>query len=73
KATDTPPKSADPTAAVQNQFDEKLKALEAVLTPAQLDSYRQMQQAQLKMMEGFLGNTKKGPAPAPLAGPSATP
>ena len=59
--------NADPLAAVQTQLDQKLKALESVLTPTQLESYRQFQQAQVKMIQGFLPSGKKDSANAPVA------
>lgn len=48
------PRPGDPTAWMQRDLAEKLKALEGILTPAQLQSYRQMQEAQLKLMKNLV-------------------
>ena len=42
----SPGRPRDPLAAMEWQGEQKLKALESVLTPAQLEDYRRMQQAQ---------------------------
>lgn len=42
------PASTDPADLMQAGFDQKDKALEAVLTPTQLENYRQQQALQLK-------------------------
>lgn len=62
-AVDPPPTNSDPVAAMQGQLDKKLKALEGVLSPTQLDSYRQLQQAQMKMLQGFLPQSGKASQP----------
>jgi hypothetical protein len=41
-----PERPRDPLDAMQWQGDQKLKSLEGILTPAQLEDYRRMQQAQ---------------------------
>jgi hypothetical protein len=46
-------------------MDKRLKALEGVRTPAQLDSFRQFQAAQMKMIQGFLPDSKKAPPTTP--------
>jgi hypothetical protein len=55
----------DPAATIQTQMDKRLKALEGVRTPAQLDSFRQFQAAQMKMIQGFLPDSKKAPPTTP--------
>src|SRR6185295_11395323 len=52
--TDYNPNNTDPTSIVQKQFDEKLKALESVLSPEQLESYRRLQESQLKLIKSFM-------------------
>lgn len=49
-----PPGSAEPTAVLAWQLERKLKALEGVLTPEQLAGYREMQEKQMKLVEGML-------------------
>jgi RNA polymerase sigma factor (sigma-70 family) len=49
-----PPKSAEPAAALAWQLERKFKALEGVLTPEQLAGYREMQEKQMKLVEGLL-------------------
>jgi hypothetical protein len=44
---------ATPADAFQVALDQKLKALEPVLTPDQLDKYRQFQETQLKYMKNM--------------------
>ncbi len=56
---ETMPPFTNQIEAMQWQLDEKAKALEPVLTPAQLESYRQQQAAQLKMMQGFMSKLNK--------------
>jgi hypothetical protein len=48
---------SSPTSAsdvLQQQFDQKAKALEPVLTPTQMETYRKFQQTQLKMIKSFM-------------------
>jgi hypothetical protein len=63
KIGDTPPRSDDPAAAMNWQFDRKVKALEPVLTPEQLEAYRKIQDSQRKMIEGFLPAKVEPPQP----------
>ena len=44
---------ANPADAFQAMVDQKLKALETVLTPEQLDKYRKLQETQLKYMKSI--------------------
>lgn len=54
KSTTPTPKDLDPVALIEWQFEQKAKALESVLTPAQLESYRKLQESQAKMIKGML-------------------
>ncbi len=45
----TPPPGTRPDEIAQWQIDQKLKALQSILTPAQMDTYRQQQAAQAKL------------------------
>lgn len=67
------PTNANPATAMQYQLDQKLNALQEVLTPAQLDSYKQFQAAQLKMIQGFLPGAKDDPPLPPSPVPEAPP
>lgn len=53
----------DPAALMQAGLDQKLQAMQGILTPTQLDSYRQQQETQLKFMRSFLGGVKSGTTP----------
>lgn len=64
KLEGAPPKSSDPAAAITWQMERKLKALEPVLSPAQLESYRKLQEDQAKMIRNLLP-TAKPATPAP--------
>lgn len=55
---DAPPKDSDPASAVTWQMERKLKALEPVLTPAQLASYRKLQEDQARMIRNLLPTAK---------------
>jgi hypothetical protein len=55
---DLPRDSKDPAAFLRAQFDQKSKALEAVLTPTQMEKYRELQQSQLKMISSMLPKAK---------------
>jgi hypothetical protein len=46
--TSKPPITSDMAAMIEWQSEQKIKALESVLTPTQLTSYRQQQAAQVK-------------------------
>jgi len=50
---DAPPADGSMEAWFNQQNARKNKALEGILTPAQLESYRQMQQSHLKMMKAI--------------------
>jgi hypothetical protein len=63
KLGDIPPGMSDPAAAMNWQFDRKVKALEPVLTPEQLEAYRKIQESQRKMIEGFLPAKVEPPQP----------
>lgn len=54
----SPPSAAasTPAEAMQGLLDQKTKALEAVLTPSQLERYRQQQQAQIKFLQTMTGS-----------------
>lgn len=54
KSPGAAPKDLDPVALIEWQFEQKAKALESVLTPAQLESYRKLQESQTKMIKGML-------------------
>jgi hypothetical protein len=56
-------KSGDAGAIIQSAFDDKLKAMEGVLTPEQLENYRKAQEAQLKLIKGMLPNLPKPQPP----------
>jgi hypothetical protein len=60
------PKSTDPNAIVQRQFDEKMKAMETILTPEQFQSFRSAQESQLKLIKSFLPSTKAPPPVKPV-------
>jgi hypothetical protein len=62
-------KSGDPAAIIQSAFDDKLKAMEGVLTPEQLENYRKAQEAQLKLIKGMLPNFPKPPPPLEVPKP----
>jgi hypothetical protein len=68
---------ADPAAAFDLVIDQKVAALAGVLTPAQLEQYREMQRKQMDLIKGMLpaptSTPTPAPAPAPSAAPSATP
>jgi hypothetical protein len=49
-AAQNPPTGASSTEMMQQFFDQKSKALEGILTPEQLQNYRQLQESQLKMI-----------------------
>ncbi len=53
-AAATTPKTSNQVAVMEQYFDGKIRALQGVLTPAQLDSYRQFQASQLKMMKTMM-------------------
>jgi len=55
--------SKDPAEALQARLDSKMKALEGVLTPAQLDGYRQQQEMQIKFVKSIM-NQEPGASPA---------
>ena len=59
--------SKDPAAAMDAMIEQKVKALEGVLTPEQLESFRRMQEQQANMIRGLL------PAHEPPAGPAPQP
>jgi len=44
---------ANPVDTFQAMVDQKLKALEPVLTPEQMDKYRKLQETQLKYMKSI--------------------
>lgn len=48
------PKASDPAALIQWQVERKIKALEGVLTPEQLDGYRRLQENQMKLIKALL-------------------
>jgi RNA polymerase sigma factor (sigma-70 family) len=58
------PSATNQVEAMQWLFDQKAKALEPVLTPAQMESYRQQQTSQMKLVKniwdkmGFTGDSK---------------
>ena len=62
KSTPAKPPSAnsdfalDYASSMQWSLDQKAKALEGVLTPEQLEKYRQLQAEQLKMMSGMVSS-----------------
>lgn len=45
----------NPVRAAELQTEERLRALEGVLTPSQLEAYRKMQESNLAILRGFLG------------------
>jgi RNA polymerase sigma factor (sigma-70 family) len=51
------PKDANVTAQMEHQLDLNVKALEGVLTSAQLDGYRQYKSNQFNMIKGMLPQT----------------
>jgi RNA polymerase sigma factor (sigma-70 family) len=50
------PKNADPMDRIQQQFQQTLKSMEKVLSPSQLENYRQFQETQWKMFKNFMPN-----------------
>ncbi len=54
----TPPSSSNQDEAVQWYLDQKTKALEPILTPAQLEIYKQQQTTQAKMVKDVLNKMK---------------
>jgi hypothetical protein len=58
------PTATNPAEQLQWVSEQKAKALEPLLTPAQMESFRQQQNVQMKFMKEILGkmdasNTKK--------------
>ncbi len=51
--------ASTPADVMQGFLDQKVKALEAVLTPSQLERYRQQQQAQIKFLQTMTGTGGK--------------
>lgn len=60
KAESTSPQPASPAEAEQSALDRKLKALESILTPAQMQSYREEQQAQVNYMKSIVSRMGLG-------------
>ena len=56
----SPGRPRDPLAAMEWQGGQKLKALESVLTPAQLEDYRRMQQTQFDSVRRLLSPAAGG-------------
>ncbi len=54
KNPSVPPKELGPTELIEWQFEQKAKALETVLTPEQLESYRKLQESQARLIKGML-------------------
>jgi hypothetical protein len=59
-STSSPGRPRDPLAAMQWQGEQKLKALESVLTPAQLDDYRRMQQTHFDSVKSVFSRAAGG-------------
>jgi hypothetical protein len=62
KIEDGIPKDGDPAAALTQHFDRKVRALEGVLTPEQMESYRKLQESQVKMIQDMLPKSATAPA-----------
>jgi hypothetical protein len=58
-------KSPDPGAAFDAMIEQKVKALEGVLTPEQLEGFRRMQEQQANMIKGLLPAGEASPAAPP--------
>lgn len=58
QAADPALPGSDPTAMMERQIAAKVKSLEGILTPAQLQSYRQLQESQLKLMKSMVPENK---------------
>lgn len=65
--------AAGPAAAFDLVIEQKVAALAGVLTPAQLEQYREMQRKQMELIKGILPAPTSAPAPAPAPAPSAAP
>ncbi|MBE7502615.1 MAG: hypothetical protein HS113_20475 [Verrucomicrobiales bacterium] len=57
--------SQDPAAAMDAMIEQKVKALEGVLTPEQLEGFRRMQEQQANMIRGLLPAHEPPARPAP--------
>lgn len=62
KIADSIPKDGDPAAAVSRHLERKVRALEGVLTPEQMESYRKLQESQAKMIQDMLPKAATAPA-----------
>lgn len=65
--------AAGPAAAFDLVIEQKVAALAGVLTPAQLEQYREMQRKQMDLIKGILPTPTSAPAPDPSAAPGVTP
>jgi RNA polymerase sigma factor (sigma-70 family) len=54
KRNPTPPSSISPTSSMQWNLDQKVRALEGVLSPVQLEKYREIQEQKMKMMTSLM-------------------
>ncbi|MGB0581485.1 MAG: RNA polymerase sigma factor [Limisphaerales bacterium] len=52
--TNPPPSSGSPDSTMQWMVDQKVRALEPVLTPEQLEKYRKMQEQRMKMASSLM-------------------
>jgi hypothetical protein len=57
------PKDGNADAWIEQQLGQKVKALEKVLTPEQLEGYRRLQEAQMKMMKIMMPKEAAPPSP----------
>jgi hypothetical protein len=60
----------DVNSQIERTFEGKTKALEKILTPTQMELYRQVQQTQIKMIKGFVPQLT---APDPAVGAEGIP
>ncbi len=52
----TPPRGVQPASTMQWMLDQKVRALEGVLSPFQLEKYRQIKEQKMKMMTSVMTN-----------------
>lgn len=62
KVEDSQSKDGDPAAAILRHLDRKVRALDGVLTPEQMESYRKLQESQAKMIQDMLPKAATAPA-----------
>lgn len=59
------PQGMDPSAMLQLQMDQKTKSMEGILTPEQLQKYRQLQEKQMELIKNLMPKKTSPAAPPP--------